>query len=125
VSGSQAPATPRRHVRRQERDLRRGWIAVALIPVGAVVAIVAGDVLIGLLGYPDLEAELPPLWLALLVAVPLVTLAAAPAVAAVVYGRRVVRAGSNAGWGPLAIGGLVVAYWVLTTVGTVVMRLLE
>ncbi|HEU4492321.1 MAG TPA: hypothetical protein VFR74_15775 [Jiangellales bacterium] len=102
MSGSQAPATPRRHVRRQERDLRSGWIAVALIPVVAVVAIVAGDVLIGLLGHPDLEAELPPLSLALLVAVPLVTLAAAPAVAAVVYGRRVVRAGSNAGWGPLS-----------------------
>ncbi len=36
---SQAPATTPRPAHRQEGDLRRGRIAVALVPVGAVVAI--------------------------------------------------------------------------------------
>jgi hypothetical protein len=100
-----------------------GWVAVGLIPVAFVIAMVAGEGLIDALGYPS-DGPDPPLWLALLVGGPITLLAMAPAVLAVVYGRRALRyGGGRAATTAIAIGIAATAYWVLTFVAGIAQRL--
>lgn len=103
--------------------LRSAWVAIGLIPVAFVVAMVAGEGLIDAFGYPS-DGPDPPLWLALLVGGPITLLAMAPAVLAVVHGRRARRqGGGRAATTAIAIGIVVTAYWVLAFIAGVVQRL--
>jgi hypothetical protein len=100
-----APAAP---------DVRRAWLAVAAIPVAFVLAMLVGEGLLSLAGYPDTEVAAPPLGLALLIALPLTLLAMLPAVLAVRFGRRAHRGGHLSGRFAAAVGWLALAYWSLT-----------
>jgi len=108
---------------RAERNLRSAWISVGLIPVAFVLAMFAGEGLIDALGYPSGGPD-PPLWAALLVGGPMTLLAMAPAVLAVVYGRRARRESrSRAALAATVTGAVAAAYWVVTFVLGVLQRL--
>jgi hypothetical protein len=69
-----------------EHDLRKAWIAVALLPVAFVVAMFVGEGLISALGYDSGESV--PVGPALLASIPALLVLIAPGVAAVFYGNR-------------------------------------
>jgi len=95
------------------RDLTRAWVSLALVPVAFVLATVTGEGLIAAAGYPSGDV-VPPLWLALLIGVPLTLVVAAPAAAAVRYGRRARRGGQAQGLVAAVIGGVVLCYLAAT-----------
>jgi hypothetical protein len=97
------------------RDLRKAWIAVALIPVAFVVAMVLGEVVIGALGYPAGE-ETPPVGLRAAVGIPATLLLVAPGVIAGIYGLRARRAGEPRGLLPGVIGIAVAGLFVLQSI---------
>jgi hypothetical protein len=94
--------------RRADRDLRRAWVAVALLPVALVLAMVVGEGLVSVLGYQSGSQEPVPVGPALLAGVPALLILIAPGVAAVHYGRRADRAGRREAIVPAWIGGLTV-----------------
>jgi hypothetical protein len=77
-----------------EHDLRKAWIAVALLPVAFVVAMFVGEGLISALGYDSGESV--PVGPALLASIPALLVLIAPGVAAVFYGNRAHRAAGRA-----------------------------
>jgi hypothetical protein len=89
-----------------DRDLRRAWVAVALLPVALVLAMVVGEGLISALGYHSGSQEPVPVGPVLLAGVPALLLLVAPGVAAVRYGRRAYRAGRREAAVPAWIGGV-------------------
>jgi uncharacterized membrane protein len=94
---------PSRHA---DRDLRRAWVAVALLPVALVLAMVVGEGFISALGYQSGGQEPVPVRPALLAGVPALLILIAPGVAAVHYGRRAYRAGRREAAAPAWIGGV-------------------
>src|SRR5512132_2684203 len=76
---------PSRHA---ARDLRRAWVAVALLPVALVLAMLVGEGLISALGYQSGSQQPVPIGPVLLASVPALLILVAPGVAAVYYGRR-------------------------------------
>jgi hypothetical protein len=99
-----------------EHDLRKAWIAVALLPVAFVVAMFVGEGLISALGYESSEAV--PVGPALLASIPALLVLIAPGIAAVFYGSRAYRAAGRtaavvAAWIGGAVAGLGVAVNVL------------
>ena len=98
------------------RDLRRAWGAVALVPVGFAAAMILGEWVIGLLGYPSGGNRVAPLGTAALVGVPATLIGILPGAAAAVYGIRARRTGLPGGLLPVLIGALVVLYLVVVTV---------
>ncbi len=92
-------------------NLARAWIAVALIPVGFVLAFVVGEGLYALLGYqPEVASE--PWWVALVAAVPAIVLFLVPCAAAVWYGNKARAEGNRAALLPMVLG-LVFGLWML------------
>ena len=89
-----------------DRDLRRAWGAVALLPVALVLAMVVGEGLISALGYHSGGQQPVPIGPALLAGVPALLILIAPGVAAVHYGRRAYRAGRREAAVPAWIGGV-------------------
>ncbi|GAA2161569.1 hypothetical protein GCM10009845_11790 [Pedococcus bigeumensis] len=87
----------------QVTNLRRAWIAVALIPVAFVLAFAVGEGLYTLLGYQPEDAT-EPLWVALVAGVPAIVLFLVPCAAAVWYGNKARVEGHRAGLVPLAAG---------------------
>lgn len=75
-----------------ETWLGRAWLAVLGIPVLGFAAFALGYPLYDLFGYQPENAD-APLWVDLVVTVPVLAIALAPCVAAVVCGRRAGRAG--------------------------------
>ena len=97
----------------QGTNLRRAWVAVALIPVAFFLAFAVGEGLYALLGYKPEDAT-EPLWVALVAGVPAVALFLAPCVAAVRYGNRARSEGNRGAFMPVVIGaGL--GLWMLVT----------
>jgi hypothetical protein len=96
---------------------------VALVPVAFAVAMLAGEGLVGALGYPSGGEVEAPMWVALMVGLPLTLLGAAPGVAAVVSGRRARRAGERSGVVPAVVGAVVVLFWLVTSVAGIGQRL--
>jgi uncharacterized membrane protein len=90
-----------------DRDLRRAWVAVALLPVALVLAMVVGEGLISALGYESGGEQPVPVGPALLAGVPALLILTAPGVAAVHYGHRAHRAGRKDATVPAWIGGVV------------------
>jgi hypothetical protein len=97
------------------RDLRKAWIAVALIPVALVVAMVLGEVVIGALGYPS-GGETPPVGLRAAVGIPATLLLVAPGVIGGLYGLRARRAGEPRGLVPGVIGIAVAGIFLLQSI---------
>jgi hypothetical protein len=62
-----------------DRDPRRAWVAVALLPVALVLAMVVGEGLISVLGYQSGSQEPVPVGPALLAGVPALLILIAPA----------------------------------------------
>lgn len=89
------------------RDLRKAWIATALIPVALLAAMVLGQLAFEALGYPS-GGKTPPLGPRVAVGIPATLLLVAPGVVAGLYGLRARRAGEPWGLVP-AIGGIVIA----------------
>jgi uncharacterized membrane protein len=100
------PATSVGPSRHAARDLRRAWVAVALLPVALVLAMVVGEGLISLLGYQSGSQQPVPVGPALVAGVPALLILIAPGVAAVHYGRRAYRAGRREAAVPAWIGGV-------------------
>lgn len=97
------------------RDLRKAWIAVALIPVAFAVAMVLGEVAIGALGYPT-GGQTPPAGLRAAVGIPATLLLLAPGVIAGIYGLRARKAGEPRGLVPGVIGIAVAGILLLQSV---------
>jgi hypothetical protein len=89
------------------RDLRKAWVAVALLPVALVLAMFVGEGLISALGYQSGGEEPVPVGPALLAGVPALLILIAPGIAAVHYGRRAYRTGRRDASVPAWIGGVV------------------
>lgn len=105
------------------RDLRRAWIAVALIPVAFAAAMVLGEVVIGALGYPS-GGQTPPVGLRTAVGIPATLLLVAPGVIGGIYGLRARRAGEPRGLVPgvigLAVAGILLLQSILGFIGSFV-----
>lgn len=96
-------------------DLTRAWVFVALIPVAFMLAFALGEGLYAVLGYKP-EEGIEPLWVALAAGAPATALFLVPCVAAVVYGNRARALGRRAGLVPLAVGGVLGLWMLVTTV---------
>ncbi len=97
----------------QGANLRRAWVAVALIPVAFFLAFAVGEGLYALLGYKPEDAT-EPLWVALVAGVPAIVLFLVPCAAAVRYGNRARLEGHRGALAPLAIGAAL-GLWMLVT----------
>ena len=99
--------------------LGRAWVCIASVPVLVFAAFALGYLLYDAFGYKP-ENDDAPAWVDLLVAAPVLAVALAPSVGAVLFGRRCHRAGDRRGLVPLAIGAAVgLAITGLTVVTTV------
>lgn len=94
----------------------RSWVAVALMPVFAVLSFAAGVVTLSALGYSSGGYE--PLWVAVIVALVATAILLVPCVAAVFFGRRARQAGVRSASVPIIIGAFVGAAGVVLTVVT-------
>ena len=94
------------HSRARERDIRIAWAAVLALPVAFVLASIAGEGLISLLGY-DPGVTAVPVWAVLAAGGPALLILIAPGVVAVFFGLRAYRAGRRAARWPAWIGGVV------------------
>jgi hypothetical protein len=101
VSRTRPPAGP------ADRDLRRSWTGVALVPVAFVLAVLVGEGLLSALEY-DPGTRVVPVGAVLLAGVPAVLILVAPGLAAAFYGRRAYRAGCVRGAVPAWIGATTV-----------------
>lgn len=103
------------------RDLRKAWIAVALIPVAFAVAMVLGEVVIAALGYPA-GGQTPPAGLRAAVGIPATLLLIAPGGIAGIYGLRARRAGEPRGIVPgvtgIAVAGMLLLQSILGFIGS-------
>lgn len=86
-----------------DRDLRKAWVAVALLPVAFVLAMLVGEGLISALGYDSGEGSVP-VGPTLLAGAPALLILIAPQAAAVYHGHRAHRAGRRAAIVPAWIG---------------------
>jgi cation transport ATPase len=105
------PAAPERP--RNADALRRAWYALLLLPVSFIAAFALAGALYSATGH-DPSAETPPHWADAVALIPAGIVFVIPAVFAVVYGLRAVRAGRRAGYVPAAVAVVAaVAYGVL------------
>jgi hypothetical protein len=106
-----------------DRRLGRAWIAVASIPVFFFVSFAFSYFLYDLFGYKP-ENNDAPLWVDVVVAVVGLVIFLVPCVAAVVYGRQVVRGGDRRGLVPIFLavgaGGALAVLTIVTTVADAV-----
>lgn len=86
------------------RDVRRSWTVLALTPVTGLASVLLSDWLFQLLGYSTDAGEAAPTGVAVAVGLPVVLLAAAPALLAYRYGLRALREGSREGIVPAMLG---------------------
>lgn len=99
-----------------DRDLRSSWGFVVLIVAGGILAQFLGYGIALLLGYDVPEESTPSLGAALLISVPAMLVAIAPAAGAVYFGIRAGLARRFTGYVAAAIGALAVVYWVVVTI---------
>ena len=97
------------------RDVRWAWGFVVLIVAGGILAQFIGYGIALLLGYDVPEEAKPSLAPALVISVPALLVALAPAAGALFYGVRAGRGGRLSGFVAAGIGGLAAVYWVVLT----------
>lgn len=94
--------------------LRHAWYSLLLLPVSFFAAFALAGALYSAVGH-DPSAETPPHWADAVALVPAGLVFVIPAVFAVRYGRRAVRAGRRAGYVPVTLAiVLALAYGVLS-----------
>lgn len=98
-----------------QRDLRWAWGFVVLIVAGGILAQFLGYGIAVLLGYDIPEEATPGLGAALLISVPALLVAIAPAAAALYFGIRAGLGRRFTGYAAAAIGALAIVYWVVVT----------
>jgi F0F1-type ATP synthase assembly protein I len=98
-------------------------MGVALVPVAFVAAMLVGEGVGSLLGYESGTAAWPSVEVFLLAGLPATVIGLAPALFAVVNGRRAEREGEPQGLVPTVIGAVVALYWVAAPVLTGVVGL--
>lgn len=103
---SRRPEAPVGLSRHADRDLRRAWVAVGLLPVGFVLAMVVGEGLISAMGYQSGGEEPIPVGPTLVAGVPALLILVVPGMAAVYFGRRAAHGGRAAAMVPAWIGGV-------------------
>jgi hypothetical protein len=86
--------------------LVRAWISVALLPLSVVLAVLVGEGLVALLGYPPGSGDVVPRPLGIAVGLPMVGLAILPGVLAWLFGTRASREGDRRGLVPAVIGAV-------------------
>jgi hypothetical protein len=96
-----------------DRDARWAWGFVVLIVAGGILAQFIGYGMAVLLGYAEPEGTNPPLGAALLISLPAMLVAIAPAAAALYFGVRAGLGRRFSGYLAGAIGALAVVYWVV------------
>lgn len=106
------------------RHLRRAWVGVALVPVAFVLAMLVGEGVASLLGHESGSTALPSAEVFLLAGLPATAIGLAPAVFALVNGRRAEREGEPRGLVPTVIGAVVTLYWLAAPMLTGVAGLL-
>jgi hypothetical protein len=98
-----------------DRDVRWAWGFVVLIVAGGILAQFLGYGIAVLLGYDIPEESTPSLAAALVISIPALVVALAPALAALLYGIRAGRGGRYSGYVAAGIGALATVYWVVGT----------
>lgn len=96
--------------------LARAWLGVALIPVFFMVAFAVGEGAYAVLGYAP-ENGTAPVWVDIVTSAVVLIVFAIPCAAAVLFGRRCLRAADRRGLLPLVIGSVA---WVGALVLTIV-----
>lgn len=102
--------------RTPDRDVRWSWGFVVLIVAGGILAQFLGYGIALLLGYDVPEESTPSLGAALLIGIPPMIVAIAPAAAALYFGIRAGRGRRYSGYVAAAIGALTIVLWVVTTI---------
>jgi len=103
-----------------QRDVRWAWGFVVLIVAGGILAQFLGYGIALLLGYDVPEESTPSIGAALLIGIPPMLVAIAPAAAALYFGIRAGLARRFTGYVAAAIGALAVVYWVVLTIAGLV-----
>src|SRR5690242_4105931 len=88
-----------------DHELRMAWVCVALVPVSLVLAMFAGQGLLGLMGYQ--ASETVSVWAALLAGVSALLILLVPCAAAMWYGYHGFQAGCDAARIPGWLGGMI------------------
>jgi len=107
------------HVQNRGGRARGAWIAVAMLPVGFVLAMVVGEGLFSMLGHDSGDENAPAGAVALAGGAGILVFLV-PCVAAWILGRRAVADGDPQGRAPALVGAVVaVVFLVLNLVGVV------
>ncbi len=88
-----------------DSTVKRAWIAVALIPAFFFVGFALGEALYAVMGYKP-ENDDAPLWIDLLVSLPVLAVTLVPCVGAIIFGRRASRSGRHKAWIPMTVGAV-------------------
>jgi uncharacterized membrane protein len=99
------------------RSARRAWIGVALIPVSLILAFVASEVLVRVLGY-DPTGSLP-LWVDILAWSVTVVIVLLPSVAVMHYANQTRNLGDRRGRLPMTVGVLAGLLVIVVAVATI------
>ncbi len=94
--------------------LHRAWWVLAATPLAFIAAVLVGNGLLSVQGYDPDSDESIPLGHALLAGIPATLLLIAPAMVAIILGRRAIDRGEPRGKVPVVIGAFVVLYAVAT-----------
>jgi hypothetical protein len=111
------------HVQHRGGGARGAWIAVAMLPVGFVLAMVVGEGLFAMLGYDSGDEDAPAGAVALAGGTGILVFLV-PCVAAWVLGRRAVADGDPQGRAPALVGAVVGLVFLLLNLGGLVGRIL-
>jgi hypothetical protein len=103
-SGRPVPPTPRPDRQRARRLVRLAWGCLALLPVSFVAAMVLGDWLLTVQGRQPGSEDVVPVGIAARAGLPALAVLVAPAVLAIVLGRRARRYGASGGLLPAQVG---------------------
>lgn len=110
------------HTKDAPRDLRRAWIAVAMIPVAFVVVTVLGEFVIAALGYPSGGNKTAPTSIRVAVGIPATLVLMSPAVIAGIYGLRARREGEPRGLWPAIVGIAATAIFLVQTIASFILQ---
>jgi hypothetical protein len=95
--------------------LARAWTAIALLPLFFFVAFAVAEGLYALMGYKPENAD-APVWVILVVLIPVIAILLIPCAAAVFFGRQANKGGDRRGLLPLVIGVVAGVGWLVLTI---------